>query len=330
MLLKVGELAKRTGLTVRTLHHYDAIGLLAPSARSESGYRLYNRDDIARLHAICALRQIGMPLADIATLLNHSNEPLSVIVQRQIQALDAQIAQATALRGRLQLLQVKFAGGEEPDVQEWLATLELMSTYGKYFTQGELKKLMGNWARLAEEWLPLIRDTRAAMDRGIDPRDLSVQQLARRWLDLTMRWMNGDRDLLMRWETMVEREPAAQNKNGVDAAMRAYIKVAIDLRMNAIGRHFTDEELRRLKDIDHEWVPVEAAAKRAIRQGLPREHKTVQRLFARVSELVDRTVDHDPLLRKKLLTAFYDEPVLRAGTPLGAETRELFRDILRP
>ena len=56
MLLKVGELAKKSGLTVRTLHHYDAIGLLTPSARADNGYRLYNRDDIARLHRIQALR----------------------------------------------------------------------------------------------------------------------------------------------------------------------------------------------------------------------------------------------------------------------------------
>lgn len=50
MLLKVGELAKRTGLTVRALHHYDAIKLLCPSARSAAGYRLYNRADIERLY----------------------------------------------------------------------------------------------------------------------------------------------------------------------------------------------------------------------------------------------------------------------------------------
>lgn len=49
MALKIGELARRTGLTVRALHHYDAIGLLTPSARSDAGYRLYNDADVARL-----------------------------------------------------------------------------------------------------------------------------------------------------------------------------------------------------------------------------------------------------------------------------------------
>jgi DNA-binding transcriptional MerR regulator len=47
--MKVGELARRTGLTVRTLHHYDEIGLLSPSARTESGHRLYGQADVLRL-----------------------------------------------------------------------------------------------------------------------------------------------------------------------------------------------------------------------------------------------------------------------------------------
>lgn len=69
MLLKIGELAKRTGLTVRALHHYDAIGLLSPSARSEAGYRLYNEADIARLHRILALRRFGWRLPTSGQLL---------------------------------------------------------------------------------------------------------------------------------------------------------------------------------------------------------------------------------------------------------------------
>lgn len=58
MLLKIGELATRTGLTVRTLHHYDNVGLLRPLARSDAGYHLYNRTDIERLHRIQALRRM--------------------------------------------------------------------------------------------------------------------------------------------------------------------------------------------------------------------------------------------------------------------------------
>jgi DNA-binding transcriptional MerR regulator len=69
-MLKVGELAALANLTVRTLHHYDSIGLLQPSARSDAGYRLYDRDDVARLHQIQALRAFGMSLSDIGLYLD--------------------------------------------------------------------------------------------------------------------------------------------------------------------------------------------------------------------------------------------------------------------
>ena len=84
MLLKVGDLAKRCGLTVRMLHHYDSIGLLMPSARSDSGYRLYDKADIARLHQIQALRRFGMSLADVGAFLANPDASLTTIMERQI------------------------------------------------------------------------------------------------------------------------------------------------------------------------------------------------------------------------------------------------------
>jgi MerR family transcriptional regulator, thiopeptide resistance regulator len=63
---KVGELADATGLTVRTLHHFDEVGLLRPATRSQAGHRLYTADDVRRLYRIIALRHLGMPLREIA------------------------------------------------------------------------------------------------------------------------------------------------------------------------------------------------------------------------------------------------------------------------
>ena len=71
--MKVGELAKRTGLTVRTLHHYDEIGLLRPSRRSEAGYRLYEHGDLERLQRILAYRGLGIGLDKIAAILDDPN-----------------------------------------------------------------------------------------------------------------------------------------------------------------------------------------------------------------------------------------------------------------
>jgi MerR family transcriptional regulator, thiopeptide resistance regulator len=69
--LTVGQLAGRLGITVRTLHHYDEIGLLAPSARSSAGYRLYSEADITRLQHIVVYRRLGFALEEISLLLAH-------------------------------------------------------------------------------------------------------------------------------------------------------------------------------------------------------------------------------------------------------------------
>ena len=70
LVWKIGELARRTGLTVRTLHHYDEIGLLSPAQRSDGGHRVYDEADVQRLYRIVSLRSLGFPLDAIAQALD--------------------------------------------------------------------------------------------------------------------------------------------------------------------------------------------------------------------------------------------------------------------
>jgi len=65
---RIGDLAEQIEFTARTLHHYDEIGLLKPSARAENDYRLYTEADLARLQQILPLRQLGFPLEQIVRL----------------------------------------------------------------------------------------------------------------------------------------------------------------------------------------------------------------------------------------------------------------------
>src|SRR6476659_4300235 len=69
--LTVGQVAERLDVTVRTLHHYDEIGLLQPSERSPAGYRLYTADDLTRLQHVVVYRRLGFALEEIALLLDH-------------------------------------------------------------------------------------------------------------------------------------------------------------------------------------------------------------------------------------------------------------------
>lgn len=69
----VSEVAELAGVTVRTLHHYDDIGLLAPSQRTAAGYRLYSREDLLRLQQIMFWRALGLPLGQIQQLLDDAD-----------------------------------------------------------------------------------------------------------------------------------------------------------------------------------------------------------------------------------------------------------------
>ena len=76
--LRIGELAERAGLTVRTLHHDDQIGLVRASERTEAGHRRYSEADVRRLYQVMALRSLGVPLARIARALSGDGFTLAI------------------------------------------------------------------------------------------------------------------------------------------------------------------------------------------------------------------------------------------------------------
>src|SRR3954451_9224050 len=102
--LKVGELARRTGLTVRTLHHYDEIGLLKPSQHSEAGYRLYSACDVARLQQVRSLRQLGFSLEEVPACLDRRGVSPMELIRLHIGRLREQIALQGELCERLEAI----------------------------------------------------------------------------------------------------------------------------------------------------------------------------------------------------------------------------------
>src|ERR671933_2959648 len=70
MNYSVGQVAGLAGVTIRTLHHYDEVGLLPPSGRSSAGYRIYEEFDLRRLQQILFYRELGFTLEEIATIVN--------------------------------------------------------------------------------------------------------------------------------------------------------------------------------------------------------------------------------------------------------------------
>jgi DNA-binding transcriptional MerR regulator len=87
----VGDVAKIAGVSVRTLHHYDEIGLVSPSARNASGYRMYSSEDLQRLQHALFYRELGFPLDEIKKILDDSEADALSHLQRHHRLLSAKV-----------------------------------------------------------------------------------------------------------------------------------------------------------------------------------------------------------------------------------------------
>lgn len=97
----VGEVAELAGVTVRALHHYDELGLLSPSERSEAGYRRYSYEDLARLQEILIWRQLGFALAEIRSLLDDPRIDRISVLERQRELVGRELERLGGLAGAI-------------------------------------------------------------------------------------------------------------------------------------------------------------------------------------------------------------------------------------
>ena len=198
--LKVGELSRRTGLTVRTLHHYDAIGLLRPSLHTEAGHRLYTAGDVARLQQIVSLRQLGFALEEVRDCLDRADFSPRQVLRLHVGRLRHQIELQQRLCGRLDALADRLDSAGEVSAEEFLQAVEEMTMLEKHFTPEQLELIKTRREELGEEylrqkqeeWAELIALVRAEMDKGTDPADAKVQALAQRWRTLLHFTTGGD------------------------------------------------------------------------------------------------------------------------------------------
>jgi MerR family transcriptional regulator, thiopeptide resistance regulator len=325
MALKIGELAKRAGVTVRALHHYDSIGLLCPSARSDAGYRLYNWADIARLHQVQALRRFGVALADIGTILANPGSRLPAIVDQQICALTRQIEQAAALRTRLTHLQRQLSEGEEPELASWLTTLELMTMYDNYFTQEELARLplFSEQAR-TNEWAELVARATRMMDAGTSATDRAAQALAEHWMIMLERDTGGNADFAARITDMQREEPSMAERNGVTPALDAWIRTAFAAWRMELYRPFLDADEFAFMQANygthaHAWPALVAQVQAHQNAGTPPGDPAVAALGHQWMTLFCSYAGTDPATHAKFRLAHLHEPRLLTGTFMHPE-----------
>lgn len=98
--MKIGEVAERTGLSLRSIRHYDDVGLVPPSARSEGGFRLYTEDDVQRLLRVMRITPLGFTLEETARMLELLEGPTNQVPQEDVVAFLAQARKGRATLAR--------------------------------------------------------------------------------------------------------------------------------------------------------------------------------------------------------------------------------------
>ncbi|UUZ91357.1 MerR family transcriptional regulator [Paenibacillus sp. P25] len=123
---KVGDLAHLTGLTVRTLRFYDQIGLFSPSGQTESGHRLYSEADLSRLHQILSLKELGLSLEEIKSVLTGGQLSPLEIVSLQMGRIKEQIKMQQKLLEQLEHVSKLMQGQAQVTVEDFTGLLQAM------------------------------------------------------------------------------------------------------------------------------------------------------------------------------------------------------------
>lgn len=233
---KIGELAKQTGITVRTLHHYHHIGLLSPSEFTESGHRLYTGDDISRLQQIISLKQLGFSLEEIKVIMEKPDyDPLQV-VKAQMERVKEQIELQEQLYRELELLYSMLSSKEEIGAEKFIKLIEVIHlNVQNYFTTEQLEKMKKTQESLSAEernkmgnlWTNVISKFKEKFENNTPVDDAEVLELAKAWNDMTTSITGDDPEITRSAERFHAENPGNPMQFGITGELYKYIKTAI-------------------------------------------------------------------------------------------------------
>ena len=191
----VGELARLTGISVRALHHYDEIGLVVPSERSDAGYRLYGSEEIARLQEVLFFRELGVPLEEIGRIVSDPGYDRAEALRRQRRMLEAKAEHLLAMVDAIDATLRADEEGTEMSNDDLLGVFEGFDP-ADYAAEAEERwgdtdayresarrtasYEKADWERMAREGREIEQAVAALMEDGVVAESESAMDLAER------------------------------------------------------------------------------------------------------------------------------------------------------
>ena len=213
--LTVGRIARLTGVSVRTLHHYDDIALVVPSGRTSAGYRVYSDADVERLHQVLTYRELGFSLEQIATLLDDPDADALAHLRQQRTLLEDRIDRLHRMVAAVEEMMSKKSQGIQ------LTAAEQAEIFGDDWAnnnyQSEAEERWGNtdaWKQSQERAATLTKDDWAALKAETDSFNEACADALRR----------GVRPGSDEADALAERHRAFINRSfDCDHAMQVYL-----------------------------------------------------------------------------------------------------------
>ncbi len=272
-LMKIGELAKQTGLSIRTLHYYDAIELLSPSNRNESGHRLYNDQDIIRLQHILSLRQLGFSLSEIHECLENPEFSLPKVIELHCRKVREQMKLSRTLLKRLEKIAHTLQTNQEIAVEHLMKAMETMTISEQYMTAQQETTLETRFQEKKAEWQEMLVLAQFQMSQDADPHISLDFALAEYWRNIMKFLIRGDEELYQFLAKMYHQEEAETATWGtMDSATFDYILKAIafssiteDIPLQISEQNYTKEAIKvirlaqnTMKELKYDVVGTEA------------------------------------------------------------------------
>src|ERR1700730_9629280 len=176
-LFRAREFAELTGVTVRTLHHYDRLGLLKPSRYSRAGYRLYTESDVVRLEQIVALKFIGFSLKAIKDILKRGSGDLATALRRQREAITEKRQRLDLAIQAIERAEYVVATTQDQGWETFIKIIEVITMQNdmdwsrKYYSEEAQREIEKRAAalprdvieRAQRDWAILIKEVDAAV-----------------------------------------------------------------------------------------------------------------------------------------------------------------------
>lgn len=213
----IGQLSKKTGVTVRTLDYYDEIKLISPSSTTSGGHRLYEEKDVIRLQQVLALKYMGFSLQKIKAILKGSVPTWKQSVEQQLEYVQRKKVELSVLEQSLKgiMYSIEF----EKEVK-WSVIFDIIHVfqespngpfklYEEYFSKEELEKIITMQEKhsddMNKEWIDIIQEVKEHLDEN--PASKESQRIVKRWMEQVHKMFGHDEQLLSKmWAAMKDQK----------------------------------------------------------------------------------------------------------------------------